>query len=172
IATLNFQRSNFDHFRELLGGIPWARVLEGKGVQERWLLFKHHFLQAQNRCIPIRKKSRKGDRRPAWIGKEFLGKLNETKSTYVMWKKDQATWEEYRNIVRKCRDATRKAKARLESELARDVRDNKKGFYKYSSSKRKTRENVGLLLNGVGDLVAEDTEKAELLNAFFASVLT
>jgi len=41
-----------------------------------------------------------------------------------MWKKRQATWEEYRNVVRACRDATRKAKAHLELKLARDVRNN------------------------------------------------
>ncbi|GAB0208601.1 hypothetical protein GRJ2_003325800 [Grus japonensis] len=58
------------------------------------------------------------------------------------------------------------------SRAAGEVKDNKKGFFKYISSKRKTRENVGPLLNEVGALVMEDTEKAELLNAFFASVLT
>ncbi|GAB0207209.1 mitochondrial enolase superfamily member 1 [Grus japonensis] len=87
-----------------------------------------------------------------------------------MWKKGLATWEEYRDVVRVCRDATRKA--HLELNLARDVKDKKKGFFKYISSKRKTRENVGPLLNEVGALVMEDTEKAELLNAFFASVFT
>jgi len=40
------------------------------------------------------------------------------------------------------------------------------------SSKRKTRDNVGPLMNEVGVLVMEDAEKAELLNAFFASVFT
>jgi len=33
-------------------------------------------------------------------------------------------------------------------------------------------EHVGLLLNEVGALVIDDTEKAELLNAFLASVFT
>ncbi|PKU30946.1 hypothetical protein llap_18751 [Limosa lapponica baueri] len=66
----------------------------------------------------------------------------------------------------------RKTKAHLELNLARDVKDNKKGFFKYISSKRKTRENVGPVLNEVGALETEDTEKAELLNAFFASVFT
>jgi len=89
-----------------------------------------------------------------------------------MWKEGQATWEEYRNVARACRDATRKAKVLLELNLARHVQDNKKGFFKYFSSKRQTRKNVGPLLNEVGVLVTEDIEKAELLNAFFASVFT
>jgi len=84
-----------------------------------------------------------------------------------MWKEGQATWEECRNVVRACREAKRKAKAHLELNLASDVKDNKQGFFKYISSKW---ENVGPLLNEVGALVTENTEKAELLNAFFASV--
>jgi len=56
--------------------------------------------------------------------------------------------------------------------LARDVKDNKKGCFNYISSKRKARANVGLLLNEVGVLVMEDAEKAELLNAFFASAFS
>jgi len=87
-----------------------------------------------------------------------------------MWKEGQATWEEYRNVVRAYREATRRAKAHMDLNLARDVKDNKKGFFKYISSNQKTRENVGPLLNKMGALVTEDTEKAKLLNAFFASV--
>lgn len=34
--------------------------------------------------------------------------------------------------------------------------------------KEKTRKNVGTLLNEAGDLVTQDTEKAEVLNAFSA----
>ncbi|KAK4818277.1 hypothetical protein QYF61_009995 [Mycteria americana] len=54
----------------------------------------------------------------------------------------------------------------------RDVKDNKKSFYRYVGDKKKTRENVGLLQKEMGDLVTHDTEKAEVLNDFFASVFT
>ena len=57
-----------------------------------------------------------------------------------------------------------------ELKLTRDVKNNKKGFFNYISSKWKTRDNVGPLLNESGVLVMEDSEKAELLNVFFASV--
>ena len=42
-----------------------------------------------------------------------------------MWKKGLSTWEEYRNVVRACRDVTRKSKALLEFNLAKEVKDNK-----------------------------------------------
>jgi len=82
-----------------------------------------------------------------------------------------ATWGKYRKVVSTCRDATWKAVAHLELDLAREVKDKRKGF-KYISSKRKTRENVGLLLNKMGGLVTEDTEKMKLLNFLFGLVFT
>jgi len=136
------------------------------------LLFKHHFFHAQERCIPLRKKSRKGGSRPAWMSKELLVEIRWKRKVHEMWKEGQATWEEYRNVVRACRDAMRKAKAHLELNLARDVKNNKKGFFNYISSKWKTRDNVGPQLKEVGVLVTEDEEKTELLNAFFASVIS
>ena len=89
-----------------------------------------------------------------------------------MSKRGQATWEEYRDIVRGCREVTGKSQTHLEFNLARGAKDNKKGCFKYIKSRRKRKENVGQLLNEAHDLVTKDTEKAELLNAFFASVFT
>jgi len=172
IKTLDFRRANFGLFKELLGGILWVRALEGRGVQESWSLFKHHFLHAQDPCIPLSKKSSKGGRRPTRMSKELLVKLRRKRKVYGMWKERQTTWEEYRNVVRACRNARRKAKVHLQLNLARDVKDNEKGFFKYISSKRKTRENVGPLLDKVAALVTEDAGKADLLNAFFASVFS
>lgn len=59
----------------------------------------------------------------------------------------------------------------MELNLTKDVKANK-GFYKYISHKRKTRENASPLQKKTGDLVTWDNEKAKVLNAFFASVFT
>ncbi|XP_019330511.1 PREDICTED: RNA-directed DNA polymerase from mobile element jockey-like [Aptenodytes forsteri] len=64
----------------------------------------------------------------------------------------------------------RKAKAQLERNLAAVVRDNKKCFYKYINDKKRAKENLHPLLDAGGNIVTEDEEKAEVLNAFFASV--
>jgi len=43
-------------------------------------------------------------------------------------------WEECRNFVQASSDEVRKAKARLELNLAMDVKDNKNGVYKNTES--------------------------------------
>ncbi|CAM5076950.1 unnamed protein product [Eretmochelys imbricata] len=80
------------------------------------------------------------------------------------------TRDEYKNIARGCRSEIRKAKSHLELQLAKDVKSNKKGFFGCVSNKKKVKESVGPLLNEEGNLVTEDVEKANVLNAFFASV--
>ncbi|GAB0184104.1 mitochondrial enolase superfamily member 1 [Grus japonensis] len=106
------------------------------------------------------------------MNKLLLGKVKHKKEAYRGWKQGQVAWEEYRETVRAAREQVRKAKALIELNLTRDVKDNKKSFYRYVSDKRRMRENVGPLQNETGDLVTQDMRKAEVLNDFFASVFT
>jgi len=55
--------------------------------------------------------------------------LRKKRRVYHLWKKGQATQEEYRALIRSCREEIRKAKAQLELRLATVARDNKKFFY-------------------------------------------
>ena len=51
-------------------------------------------------------------------------------------------WEENRESIQTCRDEIRKAKVHMEGNLARDVKKNKKGFYRYTGQKRQITERV------------------------------
>ena len=81
------------------------------------------------------------------------------------------TWEEYRAVVHVCRDRTRTAKAQMELNFVRDVKD-KKGFYRYIGRRRQDKESVPPLMKGNGELASSDIEKAEVLRECFASVFT
>jgi len=50
--------------------------------------------------------------------------------------------ENYKGIARACRDAVRKPKAQLKLKLARDVKNYKKGFFRYINNKQKQKENT------------------------------
>ena len=56
--------------------------------------------------------------------------------------------------------------------MARDVKNNKKTFYRYIGQKRQAKTGVPSLVNLKGELASTDKEKAEVLNEFFASVFT
>ena len=90
------------------------------------------------------------------------------KKVYREWKQKRVTWEDHKEVVRAARDQVRKAETQIELNLARDVKGNKKNFYRYISDKRKAGGDVGGLWKGTGDLVMRAVEKAEGLNDDFA----
>lgn len=97
-----------------------------------------------------------------WTGSSWLRKGSE-------WKRKKARgshrWSR-NNTDTMCHNVIRKAKAHLHLSLMWD----EKGYYKHTSSKRKIRDNVGLLLNWGRDPVPRDTEKIKIMNTFFTSV--
>lgn len=72
---------------------------------------------------------RKSAKRPAWMDKELLSKLREKKKAFGKGKEGLAICEEYREILWQARDKAREAKAQLDLNLARGIKDNRKGFY-------------------------------------------
>ncbi|GAB0189153.1 mitochondrial enolase superfamily member 1 [Grus japonensis] len=104
LTTLDFRRADFGLFRDLLGRIPGDKALGRRGAQDSWLIFKGHLLQAQERCIPAKRKSGKNTKRPPWMNKEVLGKVKQKKEAYRGRKQGQVAWEEYREIVRAARE--------------------------------------------------------------------
>ncbi|KFR04018.1 hypothetical protein Y956_04669, partial [Nipponia nippon] len=169
--TLNFRRADFGLFRSLVDTVPWEAVLKGKGVQEGWTLFKEEVSKAQEQAIPMCRKSSRQGRRPAWLNRKLWLELKKKRRAYRLWKKGQATQEDYKDIGRLCREKIRKVKARLELNQARDVKNNK-GINRYINQKRKVKESIPPLRSSSGKLVTTDEEKAEVLKNFFASVFT
>ncbi|GAB0181809.1 hypothetical protein GRJ2_000646200 [Grus japonensis] len=169
LTTLDFSRTDFGLFRDLLGRVPWDKALEGRGAQDSWLIFKGHLLQAQERCIPTKRKSSKTTKRPPWMNKELLGKVKQKKEACRGWKQRQVAWEEYRETVRAATEQVRKAKALIEISLARTTRKASIGMLVRKGGRGKMRVPSGMKR---ASLVTQDMEKAEVLNDFFASVLT
>ncbi|NWI48515.1 RTXE polymerase, partial [Picathartes gymnocephalus] len=139
-------------------------------VQEGWTYFKQELLKAQELAVPMCRKGSWRGRRPAWMNKELLKELGEKKRVYRLWKEGKASPDMFRDVARLCRRRIREAKAQLELKLATSVKDNKKHFYKFINAKKKGKKSLHSLLDLEGNIITEDEEKAEVLNAFFASI--
>ncbi|KAK4831266.1 hypothetical protein QYF61_016736 [Mycteria americana] len=98
-------------------------------------------------------------RRPAWLKREIWIELRKKRRVYNLWKNEQASQEDYKGVARLCREKIRRAKAELELNLTTAIKDNKKYFFKYISSKRRAKENLQPLVHGGGNTVTMDEEK-------------
>ena len=64
------------------------------------------------------------------MNQELLLTLWQKKRVYVLLKKGQATWGDFKEAAKVCRVEVRKAKAHHELRLATAVKENKKSFYR------------------------------------------
>lgn len=154
VTELEFSRAEFGLFRDLLGKILLDAILEQRDFWKSWLTHKDQLLQAQEQYNPMTGTPNKYVARPAWLNKEVLSELEHQKETFKKWKKSHVIQEKYKDTVRTC--SVKKAEAHLEYNGVRDMKGNKKGVFRHISNKRKSRENVGVLLNGTGDKRAVD----------------
>ena len=69
-------------------------------------------------------------------------------------------WEEYQDIIWMFRDGVRKAKMQVELNLKRDVKNYKKGLFKYIGQKRQAKESVPPLINEKGMLARPSASSA------------
>ena len=83
---------------------------------------------------------------------------------------------EYRRCLNQRRRLTRKATKIFEQNIAKDVRNNSKRFWKYAASKTKVKSKIPDLYTSDDesqkDMTENDQEKAEKLGSFFSSVFT
>ncbi|KFO74885.1 hypothetical protein N303_15516, partial [Cuculus canorus] len=171
VRTLNFRKADFQLFKDLLGRTPWDMVLRDKGAEQSWQIFKYAFHKATTLCsVPKCRKSGREGKRSEWLSRDPLVKLKNKRELHRQCKQGEGTWAEYRDAAQLCKDGVRKAKGQLELNLAREVKTNKKGFYRYVNQKRKAKESITALMAGNYDLVSTDEEKTEVLNNIFASV--
>lgn len=78
--SLDFQRTDFDFFRDLKDKVLCETLLKGKGDQEGWIFFKNKIMKVQEQANPVCQKMSCKGRRPALLNRELLQELWKKRS--------------------------------------------------------------------------------------------
>ena len=174
----NYHRTNYNQMRSELEQVNWDHILENhqNDVQHQWDIFLSLFFEAQNKATPpssSNRKPRKCHHFP--INADITKKIRKKNALWKKYMRDRndETRQQYTRIRNQLRQETRQAKKRHEEELARTIKTNPKRFWKYANNRLKTKVDIpDLTCEGSSITAKSNTEKAEMLGEYFASVLS
>lgn len=113
-------------------------------------------------------KSSKWDRRPVWLDRKLLMELKRKNKLYAVWKQGQALQQFNTAAVHICRGQDAKGQSSTRVESDRYCVRQPEGFLKYTSSKRRSKENSRMIVIEDGHLTIKGEELWR--HSMFASV--
>ncbi|MES9884664.1 MAG: reverse transcriptase family protein, partial [Sedimenticola sp.] len=170
----NFFKGKYEKVNENLRRVEWEEVTgEDSSTNEAWGGLADIIETEINENIPVCKTSdRKYD--TPWITKTAVDAVRNKRRKWIKYinQKSEENKEIYNSARNRASIEIRKAKVCYEKQLAENIKNDEKCFWRYVKSKTKTKDVVGNLEGENGNLVTESSERAEILNQFFTSVFT
>ena len=170
----DFRRADFVKLRNLLANSDWNNMLTVRDINKSWEIFQGIFNGAVNQCVPFRNRRKQVNTKPKWWTNEISRNLTTKKRAHDRYvvTRDQNDRDEFCRVRRETKRLIRQSKRNLEEHIANSSKSNPKEFYSYVRNKKMLGSTIGPLATTDGNIVNEDTEMANILNDFFASVFT
>ena len=164
-------KSDYTAVKEVLRSYEWKEVLQKSFKEDYDTFFGILESEMKNRSPPKRNPKEK---KSIYLDEEAL-RLKNAKGK--LWRTYLATKSQYhRQKFTQCKNSlralTRKLRRDFEKMTTKDIKKKPKVFWKYAQSRLKTRPSIPPLLRSDGSKATTAKERAEALNAFFASVFT
>ena len=170
-----YGKGGYEELRKMMSGTDWVEQLDGKTVEQAWTTVRSQLEATVASCIP-KKTTRLGDARSRkpWNTSVTIGKVKMKNNMYRRWRnsRDKGDYLSYAKAGNQARSACRKAVRLYEKDIASQIKQNPKHFWRYVKSKLKVRHGVPNLEREDGTLTETDFDKAEVLNSFFKNVHT
>ena len=169
---LDYRKADYVSIVREMVGVDWNERFRGKEVNEMWLEFRSIVDELKEKHVPRFTGNRR--RKQKWMD---YGACKAVKKKYKAWKRftDTPGYQSYVEFKRARNRATtelRRAKRKFEEKLTEDIKKDSKSFFRYVKSKVGTKEKIGPLKDDSGNVLTDVESMGELLNRFFASVLS
>ena len=164
-----YYKGKYDKIIEGLEKVDWKKEFENKSVQECWDIFRKKLEELVAEFIPMTKPR---DFNEPWMNWRLM---RVWKRKYFAWKRYTESrgyqrYREYKKEANKMKKEARKAKREYEKKLAKEIRHNKRAFFRYVNSKLTVRPEISQMQNELGDLVDNDKDICSILGKYFNSV--
>ena len=166
----NFYKGNYDNMREELSSVNWE-TMNSMNVEDSWNFFLSKIKTSVEKNVPL-KRSHHKRKKQKWVDSTCISSIKLKKKIWNRYihTKDRTDYFRYCLARNQCTKVTRSAKKKFEQSVIKNVKTDSKGFWGYVREKTKSKTTVSDLKDINGNMVCDDTEKADLLNTFFASV--
>ena len=169
--ALNFNKGNYKVYRTKLQEHDWT-LPEETPLEERWSILKDRVTKAAEKSVPMRKQG--SYTKPLWMNHETLLIIKQRNKAWHKYShtKNPAHYTVYKRLRNRATATARNARKEFERMIAKGSRDNPKAFWKYVSSRTKTRTGIGDLTDDTGNTASDPLSKAEVLSSQYQKVFT
>ena len=170
----DFQRADFEKLRRILSNIDWSEIFRIENLEVAWNRFLDILNNAISECVPMRDRRPASNPKPKWWNFDIRNILLAKKRAYRKYKSSQSESDklEYVRLRRETKQLIKNSKKLHELYIASNCKDNPKEFYRYVKEKKVLSCSIGPLVSSEGETTSDETEMAEILNRYFASVFT
>ena len=166
-------KGNYPEINKYLTTVDWTSVLSGGSVDDTWNSLADKIQIAVRENIPESKPSTRKFNTP-WMDKETLDKVKKKRKLWKKYKycrspENKAKYDEAKETAS---NSVKAAKRSYEKQIALNMKNDSKIFWKFVQSKTKVKEDIQCIIDDSGEIHSENLKKAELLNTFFTSVFT
>ena len=167
-------KPDYESFNNEILSQDWDLRFRHKSVEEKWNIFKDTYSEmvAKGVSHKLIKSGQKFD--PPWTRSGTVKRAKRKRRKAWRNVKNRNLFSDqlhYEKVKQQYKLDLNSTKAEYEDKLVDSLPDNPKKFYNYNLSFTRSSSTVEQLVVN-GEIVYDDSEKANCLNSFFASVLT
>ena len=169
----DYRNADFNQIRNELGRGRNGDI-ENHNVQSMWDRFKEKLDKAVEKHVKIKERIKGKPPKPMWWSRKIY-KLRRNRLKWWQRFRDRKTErdeERYLYYQRMVDKEVKEAKRKLEERLGKNIKEDRKGFFKYARSKMKIKEAVGPIEDEDGNILVDEKKMAEAFGEFFKSVFT
>ena len=169
-----YSQGNYSAINQKLLEYNWKENLSHRNIENNWQFFLRSYESLVDEFIPS-KFIKPGQRhRPPWTRYRSVKHARHYKRKQFIRSRESGLHADrmlYEESTEHLESVVKEAKRHYEDKLVDRIGQNPKLFWNYTRHFSRSSSTVDMLVDGANK-VTEDSDKAELLNSYFTSVLT